>query len=51
MEQSEHDDKDDHLGEGDDDIAGVADHGQHTQDCGSSACSWLSMSTLHSQPT
>ena len=34
MQEPEHDDEDDHLGEGDDDVAGMADQRQHSQDCG-----------------
>ena len=33
MEEPKDDDEDDHLGEGDDDIARMADQRQHSQDC------------------
>ena len=38
VQEPEHDDEDDHLGEGDDHVAGMADQRQHSQDCG--GCSW-----------
>ena len=37
MEKTENDDEDDHLGEGHDDVTGMADQGQDTQDCGRSS--------------